>query len=203
MSQDRVEALSRSLADSTSRRSLLRLLGVGVAGTAITAVGLTEGKAARKKARKQKVRSEATAGALIKAITGTVVGLAGSTVSGTFTLTRFAVQDGQLVAIGTYSGVIKDAAGNILAHGTQTITLPVTNISGTCKILHLELGPLDLNLLGLQVHLDKVVLDITAQSGPGQLLGNLLCAIANLLNNPGRALNQLVDLLNRLLRLLG
>jgi hypothetical protein len=46
--------------------------------------------------------------------------------------------------------------------------------SGTCDILHLTLGPLDLNLLGLMVHLDRVVLDITAQSGPGQLLGNLL-----------------------------
>src|SRR5829696_1215409 len=55
----------------------------------------------------------------------------------------------------------------------------------------------DLELLGLKVHLDKVVLDITAQSGPGNLLGNLLCAIANLLNNPGGALNQLVDILNR------
>src|SRR5215216_4579768 len=40
MSSDRIEALSRSLADSTSRRSLLKLLGVGAAGTAVTAVGL-------------------------------------------------------------------------------------------------------------------------------------------------------------------
>jgi hypothetical protein len=49
-------------------------------------------------------------------------------------------------------------------------------------ILNLVFGPLDLNLLGLQVHLDRVVLNITAQPGAGNLLGNLLCAVAGLLN---------------------
>ena len=47
------------------------------------------------------------------------------------------------------------------------------------------LGPLDLNLLGLEVHLDPVVLDIVAQPGPGNLLGNLLCAVAGLLDGAG------------------
>src|SRR5919205_1240892 len=65
-----------------------------------------------------------------------------------------------------------------LAAGTA---IPVTGGSGSCQILHLELGPLDLDLLGLKVHLDKVVLDITAQPGPGNLLGNLLCSLANAL----------------------
>ena len=72
---------------------------------------------------------------------------------------------------------------------------------GTCQILHLELGPLDLNLLGLVVHLDKVVLDITAESGPGNLLGNLLCSVANLLN--GSNLGSLANLLNQILGILG
>ena len=43
-----------------------------------------------------------------------------------------------------------------------------------------------------------MVLDITAQSGPGNLLGNLLCSIANLLNGNG-PLSQLVNQLNQLL----
>ena len=77
----------------------------------------------------------------------------------------------------------------------------MSSISATCQILHLELGPLDLNLLGLMVHLDKVVLDITAQSGPGNLLGNLLCAIAGLLDTSAPT-NQLANVLNRLLSLL-
>jgi len=51
-----------------------------------------------------------------------------------------------------------------------------------CPILHLDLGPLNLHLLGLNVHLNRVILDITATSGPGNLLGNLLCSVANLLN---------------------
>ncbi len=37
--------------------------------------------------------------------------------------------------------------------------------SGTCQILHLELGPLDLDLLGLVIHLDKVVLDVRILCG--------------------------------------
>ncbi len=74
----------------------------------------------------------------------------------------------------------------------------------TCSILHLVLGPLDLNLLGLKVHLDRVVLDITATSGPGNLLGNLLCAVAGLLdgNTPLSDLLHLANILNRILTLL-
>lgn len=67
-----------------------------------------------------------------------------------------------------------------------------------CPILHLELGPLDLDLLGLQVHLDRVVLDVTAVPGPGNLLGNLLCAIAGLLDGVDLS-GILADLLQRLL----
>jgi hypothetical protein len=59
-----------------------------------------------------------------------------------------------------------------------------------------------IDLLGLQVHLDRVVLDITAQSGPGNLLGNLLCSIANALNG-GAPANVLANLLNQLLAILG
>ena len=52
----------------------------------------------------------------------------------------------------------------------------------TCEILRLVLGPLHLDLLGLQVDLNRVVLVITAEQGPGNLLGNLLCALAGLLD---------------------
>jgi hypothetical protein len=114
----------------------------------------------------------------------------------TFTIQSFAAQGGQLVAVGVLA--VQTATGI----QTGRIAVPVTAISGTCDILHLELGPLDLDLLGLQVHLDKIVLDIDAQAGAGNLLGNLLCAIANLLNPPG-PLAQLVNLLNQLLSLLG
>jgi hypothetical protein len=45
-----------------------------------------------------------------------------------------------------------------------------------CPILDLTLGPLDLNLLGLMVHLDQVHLTITADS-EGGILGQLLCGL--------------------------
>lgn len=48
----------------------------------------------------------------------------------------------------------------------------------SCPILHLVLGPLNPNLLGLNVSLNQVILDITAIPGPGNLLGNLLYDIA-------------------------
>lgn len=46
-----------------------------------------------------------------------------------------------------------------------------------CEILDLTLGPLDLNLLGLMVHLDRLRLHITADS-EGGILGSLLCSLA-------------------------
>jgi hypothetical protein len=72
----------------------------------------------------------------------------------------------------------------------------------SCQILRLSIGAIDLNLLGLVVHLNPVLLVITAVPGPGNLLGNLLCAIANLLNGGG-PLTGLATLLNQLLALLG
>lgn len=70
---------------------------------------------------------------------------------------------------------------------------------GSCDILHLERGPLNLDVLALVANLNRVVLDIDAQPGPGNLLGNLLCAVAGLLDNP----NGLANLLNRILAVLG
>ncbi len=126
-------------------------------------------------------------------------------VTGTVNLERFVAQNGQLTAIGTFSGEVTDAAGNILASGTDVpVSAPVDvpASGGSCQILDLVLGPLDLDLLGLQVHLDTVHLNITAQSGAGNLLGNLLCAITHLLDGPA-PLNALAAKLNRLLGVLG
>ena len=133
-------------------------------------------------------------------ITGTY---AGGTVAGAFEITRFASQNGQIVALGTLTATVTDAAGAVVGTATQNLALPVTDFvfGATCDILHLHLGPLDLDLLGLRVHLDEVVLDIVAQSGPGNLLGNLLCAVAGLLDGTG-PLAGIVALLNQILAIL-
>ena len=51
------------------------------------------------------------------------------------------------------------------------------------------------------IHLNKVVLDITAQQGPGQLLGNLLCALAHLLDNTAVGQGVIAQLLTAVTRL--
>src|SRR5688500_5054130 len=124
--------------------------------------------------------------------------------AGIFNITNFVVQNGQLVATGTLTGTVRNAVGAIVGTINQALTLPVTLIgsTGTCEILDLQLGPLDLDLLGLVVHLDQINLVITAESGPGNLLGNLLCAVAGLLDGTG-PLTNLAGLLNRILRILG
>jgi hypothetical protein len=119
--------------------------------------------------------------------------------SGTLAITQFAVSGGQAAAKGLLSGTLVDSTGAVVGSVLKSVTIPVSvDPTSTCEILHLDIGPISLNLLGLQVNLSEIVLDISAQSGAGNLLGNLLCAVANLLN--GGSPNTLVDLLNQILQ---
>ena len=136
------------------------------------------------------------------------------TFTGVMKITGFAVENNTLVATGIVSGTMTGASGANAV--VRTFTAPVITgatrttaaagntaaAAASCGILHLELGPLDLDLLGLVVHLDRIVLDLSAAPGAGNLLGNLLCSITNLLN-AGGALTQLANLLNQLLGILG
>jgi hypothetical protein len=79
-------------------------------------------------------------------------------------------------------GGITDLMNGVLGNLLDSVLGNVldVDVKHVCSILHLELGPLDLNLLGLEVMLDDcnggpVVVDITAETGKGNLLGNLLC----------------------------
>lgn len=124
---------------------------------------------------------------------------------GSFTPTGFSAQDGQLTVTGLVQGTFTDLAG-VATPVSQTVTTtaaaaPSTLASGgSCDVLNLVLGPLHLDLLGLNVDLNQVVLDITAQAGAGNLVGNLLCAVTGLLDG-GNGLSGLANLLNRLLGL--
>jgi len=106
------------------------------------------------------------------------------------TVTSFQVINGVLTAVGTVTG------GGVSIPFQVPVATPAS-----CPVLSLTLGPLHLDLLGLVVDLNQVVLNITAVPGPGNLLGNLLCAVANLLNGSGSttALNNLLNLINGLL----
>ncbi|HWJ91649.1 MAG TPA: hypothetical protein VNR87_11095 [Flavisolibacter sp.] len=109
----------------------------------------------------------------------------------TLTITNFAVQNGQLVATGVLSGL------------TNLITVPVSPTASSCQVLTLHVGAIHLDLLGLVVDLAAIDLNIRADAAPGNLLGNLLCAITNLLNNPSSQLTGVAGLLNRVLAIFG
>jgi hypothetical protein len=114
--------------------------------------------------------------------------IAGTPSTCTLTVTGFQVVNGVLTAAGTVTG--------------GGVTIPFSGVpvqaSGTCQILDLTLGPLHLDLLGLVVDLNQVHLTITAQSGSGQLLGNLLCAVSHLLDSSANP-TALANLLNHIL----
>ena len=99
-------------------------------------------------------------------------------------------------------GGITDALNEALENLLDAIVTEITQgLRGACDILHLELGPLQLNVLGLEVILDDcegglVVVDLNAERGRGNLLGNLLCG---LLGGAGLG-DTLGDILGGLLR---
>ena len=152
----------------------------------------------------------ASVGSLTSAVKGTFTNSAGKgTFSGTFTPQKFSVTNGVLQATGVLKGTLTNANGTSLGTVNQTVTDSVNtsaaaNAVAGCQVLNLVLGPLNLNLLGLVVTLNQVTLNITAVPGAGNLLGNLLCAVVNLLNGTGTGgLTSLSALLNEILAALG
>ena len=162
-------------------------------------------------------------------VTGTTAD--GGTFSGTMDVLGFINDAGTLKAIGSLTGSTSGTRGPAQQVTNAVVLVPVEvpalqqqgfggkalTSSGAqaaqtagCQVLDLVLGPLHLDLLGLVVDLNQVHLNITAQPGNGNLLGNLVCAIANLLNgtgggNAGAAatlVSSLTTLLNNLLAIL-
>jgi hypothetical protein len=110
---------------------------------------------------------------------------------------------GALQFAGNLTGIATPAGGSPTAID-QDFTAVLGSLTGAatgkCEILHLDLGPLFLDLLGLQVDLSEIVLNIDAVPGAGNLLGNLLCAVVGLLDGgPATALNNLLAIINRIL----
>ncbi len=125
------------------------------------------------------------------------------TFTGRYTVNYFTTRGNTTYAVGKLTGRIGKRHVS-----KQNVRIPVslggasTQTAATCQILNLTLGPLNLNLLGLRVHLNQVHLQITGVTGPGNLLGNLLCGLANLLNTtPAQPASNLSGLLNMVLQL--
>jgi hypothetical protein len=109
-------------------------------------------------------------------------------VSVTLKLNKFVRRGNKLVALGTavshFQPTSANPAGLAPATTTQAFSAAVANVrqfqsaQRICPILSLTLARLDLNLLGLIVHLDRVHLTITANSRGG-VLGSLFCSLAH------------------------
>ena len=85
--------------------------------------------------------------------------------------------DGVLTATGTVQGTL---AGLPFTTDIENFTLDLfPDQALDCPILHLELAPINLQLLGLHVDTSAICLEITAIPGGG-LLGDLLCGLAGL-----------------------
>lgn len=136
---------------------------------------------------------ETVTGAVGEAIGDTGATLDDVTIDGV----RYDRTSGAMLADGT--ATYTTAAGDVVTQDFKKVPLAIsaseavaTQTGASCDVLNLDLGPIFLDLLGLQVDLSEVNLDITAVPGPGNLLGNLLCAVAGLLD-PGSSLGNLVD----------
>ena len=145
------------------------------------------------------------------AMTGTAKN--GKKFTGTYTVKRFVAEGGKALAVGTLKGKLK---GRDVRRTGVKIPVTGTTFGGTglapltgkasqaqiCQVLDLTLGPLDLSLLGLIVHLDEVHLDIDADPAGG-LLGQLLCGLAGgVPPTPAPGVGQIVAVLNAILALL-
>jgi hypothetical protein len=174
-----------------------KLVGTATAVLLAGAVGLVPAAASASAAPAVRAAAPtAQTAATTLPVTGTLPN--GTAFTGSLSNLTTSVVNGVVQLSGTITGTG-------LPTGGTTFTAPLQDVAVTqgCSILDLDLGPLHLDLLGLVIDLAPVHLDITAVPGAGNLLGNLLCAVAGLLDGPGNALGGIAALLNRLLTGLG
>jgi hypothetical protein len=107
------------------------------------------------------------------------VPVAGTTDAGTFVgalaVSGFSVADGQVVALGTVTGSVIDAAGNTVARvDAAPVAAPVQAAQAGCTLLSFSFGPFDVNVLGLVVvHVEPIAANVQLEG----LLGSLLCGL--------------------------
>jgi hypothetical protein len=139
----------------------------------------------------------------------------GAKFTGKYTIDRFVARGGKLYSVGTLTGKLRGkrvtkenvrlpaSVGDGSARASQ-VPLPPLPPGNACAVLSLDLGPVNLNLLGLVVRTNQIQLRIDAVQGAGNLLGNLLCGITGILNPSALSstpLGQLAQVLNALLAL--
>lgn len=158
-------------------------------------------------------------------------GSEGVTFKGAVAVQRFVERDGEVFAIGIVSGSLSGPTGPIGTSVYIPVAFPVHVGDGptaraerrlihpaalsapdygarvilaqasTCGVLHLDLGAVNLNLLGVVVRTTPVTIDINGDTGGP--LGNLVCAVLATVNNVVGLVNLLNSLLGLVTGLLG
>ena len=160
--------------------------------------------------------------ALVLPIAG--AGAGGIRFTGTVAVQRFVQLNGELFAMGAVSGTVSGPSGAIGTSLFLPVSFPVHVGDGltaraergsihpavfsapdagarlllvqasTCGVLHLDLGAVNLNLLGVAVTTTPVTIDINGDTaGP---LGNLVCTALATINNVVGLVNVLNSLLS-------
>ena len=126
--------------------------------------------------------------------------------AGTLSVQRFEVRDGQVVAIGIVRGAVAGAWTALVGEFPLSVkaspgsrgaappnSLAAQQQATTCEALHLDIGVVNLNVLGLMVATQPIAIDLSGDSSAP--LGNLVCTTLQTLND----LVGLVGLLNQIL----
>lgn len=83
----------------------------------------------------------------------------GGTFVGSYRLERCLAQFGQLAAAGVFTGELVDSRGARLGVGARRTTVAV-HAQRTGRGLEVQLGPVDVNLLGFLVTIDELSIDV-------------------------------------------
>ena len=141
----------------------------------------------------------------------------GAKFAGTFTVNRFVAQGGAVFAEGIVTGTVSNGSGLAVGSVLQgAVLLPVTGnwhpvaslpgddiilAQSTCGVLHLDLGAVNLNLLGVAFTTTPITIDLSGDSsGP---LGTLVCAVLGLVGTVANLVNLLNQILGTLTGALG
>lgn len=143
-------------------------------------------------------------GLILESVTGVslpLLGQLGDVVIDQVVLTNFALVEnvvGQVVGV-EVEGVLQLTGGvlgsEVVSEDFVTIVQVTSSGFGQCDIVTLDLGPIDINLLVAQV--DVPAATVTGR-GSG-LVGNLLCALGQLLNPVTSGVRGVVQALNQLI----
>lgn len=132
--------------------------------------------------------------------TGDVVDVDGTVYSVEAVMQQIGLVNQEIVVQEVDLTIINTATGEAITD-TFAGALDIDSDSG-CGILFLDVQPIFLDLLGLQLQTSQIVLDLSAVAGQGNLLGNLLCIVTGLLDGPGLAIeliNNIINVINSIL----